>query len=210
MSSVLITGAGGNLGKAVQKVLSEGGWSTVPVSTADGDLTNPTDVERIAGNLPADLQAAALLVGGIRAGNPLEEISVSDFHFMLNLNVITVFNVMKAIIPLFKNNGGGSMVAIGAQVVVHPAVNKAAYAAAKSAVVALIQAAAEEGRPYGIRANAILPSILRTQENIDWAGQAEAKKWPAPEEVAHTIALLIDPQCTLTGAAIPMFGKIHF
>lgn len=210
MSSVLITGAGGNLGKAVQKVLSEGGWGTVPVSTADGDLTNPSDVERIAGNLPADLRAAALLVGGIRAGTSLEEIRVKDFHFMLNLNVMTVFNVMKAIIPIFKKNDGGSIVTIGAQAVVHPAVNNAAYAASKAAVVALTQAAAEEGRPCGIRVNAILPSILRTQENIDWAGKKEAMKWPTPEEVAHTIALLIDPQCTLTGAAIPMFGKIHF
>ncbi|MBI2793440.1 MAG: SDR family oxidoreductase [Ignavibacteria bacterium] len=210
MSSVLITGASGNLGQAVQKELSERGWNAIPISTDDGDLTNPDDVDRIAGSFPADLSAAALLVGGIRAGVLIEEILLQDFQFMLNLNVITTFNVMKAIIPVLKKNNGGSIVTMGAQIVMHPAANKAAYSAAKTAVVALTQSAAEEGRPFGIRANSILPSILKTKENIDWAGEEEARKWPTPEEVASIIAFLISPQCTLTGAIIPMFGELNF
>lgn len=210
MSSVLITGASGNLGRSVQKILTDRGWNVIPISSEDGDLTNPDDVDRIAQKLPTDLSAAALLVGGIRAGVPIEEISLQDLQYMLNLNIITTFNVVKAIIPILKLNNGGSIVTMGAQVVIHPMANKAAYSAAKTAVVALTQSVAEEGRPFGIRANSILPSILKTQENIEWGGKEEAKRWPTPEEVARTIAFLISPECVLTGAVIPMFGELAF
>jgi 3-oxoacyl-[acyl-carrier protein] reductase len=74
----------------------------------------------------------------------------------------------------------------------------------------LIQSLAEEGREHGIRANAILPSIIHTPANLEWASEEEAAKWPTREDVGKVIGDLIDQRSPVTGAVIPLYGKIPF
>ena len=210
MKNVLLTGAKGNVGVTVTKVLADQGWNVIPVDKEDGDLGDPNDVSAIVTRATQPLSAVVHLVGGIAAGKPIEDIDLDDVHNMFTLNVVTTFNLMKAAIPLMKDSGGGSFVTIGAQSVLHPVADRAAYSAAKSAVVSLTQALAEEGRPHNIRANSILPSIIKTPANMEWASEEEAEKWPTREQIANAIADLIHPNSGVSGAVIPMFGKVPF
>ena len=210
MATVLLTGAKGNVGQVVESVLSSNGWTVRGVDRQEGDLGDPNDVAKIIADTPKPLMAVVHLVGGITAGEPIENTSLEDLHNMFALNLITTFNLMKAAIPEMKSAGGGSFVTIGAQSVLHPTENRAAYSAAKAAVVSLTQSLAEEGREHGIRANTIVPSVIKTPANMEWATEEEAAKWPTREEVAETIAHLIDPKSNVNGATIPMFGKLHF
>ena len=209
-NSVLVTGAKGNLGTVVCKTLADAGWNVHGVDTSDGDLTLRSDTERIVGSIQKPLKAVVHLVGGIKAGKPLEELTFEDFQSMLNLNLVTAVNVLSVTIPVLKSTGGGAIIAMGAQSVIHPVGNRAAYSAAKTAVVSLILSAAEEGKQHNIRANAILPSVLRTPANLEWASEKEARTWPTLEQVASNIAYLIDPSCGVSGAVIPMFGSVPF
>lgn len=99
---------------------------------------------------------------------------------------------------------------IGAQSVLHPVPNRAAYSAAKSAVVSLTQSVAEEGRAHGIRANCILPSIINTPANREWGSPEEIQKWVTPEAIARTIADLLAPTNDVNGAVIPMYGRLSY
>jgi NAD(P)-dependent dehydrogenase (short-subunit alcohol dehydrogenase family) len=200
----------GALGTVTQTVLEERGWSVVGADKHNVDLTNLADTQRFVDAIQGQLNAVVHLVGGIVAGKPIHEATRDDLHLMLTLNVVTAFNVLHATMPRLIAAGGGGIVSIGARDVLHPSANRAAYAAAKSAVVGLTRAIAEEGRPHHVRANVIVPSILRTAANLEWGSEEEAKTWVDPRDVAATIAYLIDPTTQISGAVIPMYGGIAY
>ena len=210
MSAVLLTGAHGNLGTAVGTVLAERGWTVIGVDRHDGDLGKADDVQRIVDGITEPLTGVVHLVGGIVAGKPIEEQSIDDLQHMVALNLTTTFNVIRTAIPRLKQAGCGSIVTIGAQSVLHPVPDRSTYSAAKSAVVSLTQAVAEEGRPHGIRANSIVPSILDTPANREWGSPEDIKQWVAPSTVANTIADLLEPTSGVSGAVIPMYGGLPY
>jgi len=207
---MLITGASGGLGSVVTDYMRAHAWTVFTIDRIDGDLSSASEVERIITAIPADVSAVVHLVGGITAGKPLEETSMKEFQDMVSMNVVPVFNVIRAMIPRFKAFGSGAIVTIGAQSVVHPVANRAAYTSSKAAVVALTQAVAEEGRPFSIRANCILPGTIRTPANLEWATGTTADDWILPEQIAETIHHLCSATCGISGAVIPMFAKGHF
>ena len=207
---MLITGASGGLGSVVTDYMRANAWTVFTIDRIDGDLSSALEAERMITAIPADVSAVVHLVGGITAGKPLEETSMKEFQDMVSMNVVPVFNVLRAMIPRFKALGYGAIVTIGAQSVVHPVANRAAYTSSKAAVVALTQAVAEEGRTFSIRANCILPGTIRTPANLDWATNTAADEWILPEQIAETIHHLCSATCGISGAVIPMFAKGQF
>jgi NAD(P)-dependent dehydrogenase (short-subunit alcohol dehydrogenase family) len=222
--TVLITGAAGGLGQVVTQHFIKHEWEVIATAltreehewlasldhcrTVECDVTNYDHVAKLKGELPPSLAAVVHLVGGIRAGKPIEETAVEDFHWMWRLNTLSTYLVLHATIPILKRNAG-AFVAIGARTVLHPETNKALYGAAKSAVVHLILAAAEEGRATGMRANVIVPSVLRTQANLEWARDGEEQLWVDPAHVAEVILFLCSEEGrALTGCVLPMYGKL--
>ena len=210
MNSVVLTGIKGNLGVVVEAVLHQRGWNVIGMDRHDADLTDAEAVKHAITAIPTPLTAVVHLVGGIKAGTPIEETSTAVLMDMFMLNVVTAYNVMSAAIPAMKRAGGGCFVSMGAQSVLHPVKDRAAYSAAKSALVSLTLSLAEEGRPHNIRANSILPSIIKTPSNMEWATEEESKQWVTREQIASAIADLIDPSSGVSGAVIPMFGHIPF
>jgi len=209
MNTMLVTGAAGHLGSAVCYAAQAAGWNVIAIDRLDVDLLSTDDVAAyIAANV-SELHAVVHTVGGIRAGQPVGTAPVADAHDMMELNYRTTVNVANAVAPLLKRSMG-CFVGIGAQACVHPTVNKAYYAASKAAVIALVQAMAEEGRSYGMRANVIVPSILRTPANESWAQGNEADTWVEPSQVANTIVSICSPHNLTSGAIIPMFGGVPF
>lgn len=221
---VLITGAAGGLGQYVTRSFLDRGWEVIATAISEEeqhwleslprckaivcDVTRTEGVARLAAELPRTLDAVVHLVGGIRAGKPIEETTEEDFHFMWQLNTVSTYLVLRATLPILKKTAG-AFVAIGAKTVLHTETNKALYGAAKAAVVHLVLAAAEEGRSSGMRANVIVPSILRTAANLQWARDGDERNWVDPADVAETIVFLCsDAGCGVTGCIVPMYGNI--
>lgn len=210
MNSVIVTGAGGALGTATSVFLESQSWNVIRIDSTTVDLTNHALVLDFVSKLDVVPQALVHTVGGIRAGTRIEDTAVDDFEWNLTINVSTTFNIINALMPLFIKARCGSIVTIGARDVLHPQANRSAYAAAKAAVVALTRTVAEEGLPYGVRANVIVPSILRTPANLEWADEQESQNWLTPTDLAQTIFHLIQPECGINGSVIPMYGKVAF
>lgn len=210
MNTVIVTGAAGALGSATSSYLEEQQWNVIRMDRATVDLTNVEQTAAYFRGLPHTPVALVHTVGGIIAGKPIQETDANDLHQNLAMNLLTTVSVVKAVMPLFINNGTGSIVTIGAQDVLHPKANRSLYAASKGAVVAFTRSIAEEGKPHGIRANVIVPSILRTASNMEWASEQEAENWLTPSEIAPTIGYLIQPNCHVNGAVLPVYGKVAF
>jgi NAD(P)-dependent dehydrogenase (short-subunit alcohol dehydrogenase family) len=207
---MLVTGSTGGIGKVIAASARDNGWKIVGTGTDDGDLADPMVAERIVSSCGSELRAVVHCVGGIRAGKQISRTPTDDIELMIRLNIMTTFNVLRAAMPRLEANGGGSFIAFGAQSLAHPVPDRAAYTMSKAAVASLIASAAEEGRPVGIRANCILPSIVRTEANLAWSDGTADKQWITPEEIASTVLALSAPECGVSGAMIPMFGKVPF
>ena len=217
--SVLITGAGGGLGNAVCAAFVASGatvigvqrrWTeTKPFVTIDADVLTSAGcdlmVKQALEHGPID--AVVHLVGGFSAGT-IAETSDQVWDLMMNVNVRTAFNVIRASLPSMTAAKRGRIVAVGARAALETAQGFSAYGVSKTALVALIKNVAAEVKDLGITANAVLPSVIDTPANRKAMAGADFSKWVAPESIAQLIVWLCsDAAANVNGAAIPIYGR---
>ena len=202
--TVLVTGFAGGLGGGVVEVLEGAGWTVAGLDQEQADLSDAADSARAIGEIDG-LAAAVHLVGGFAMGPKVHETDPHDFARMFELNVTTTFNVARAAIPVLLERGGGSFVAVSAQAALKPFAGAAGYVSAKSAVLTFIRALDAEYGADGIRANAILPSMIDTPANRNASPDADPNKWTSPAEVGEVIRFLISSEASaVRGAAVPV------
>ena len=100
---------------------------------------------------------------------PIETGEVADFRTQFETNFWGVYNVSRAVIPVLRSRGGGTIVqfsSVGGRVGGSPGI--ASYQAAKFAVDGFSRVLAAETEPFGIRVVVVEPSGFAT----DWAGSS--------------------------------------
>lgn len=227
MDAVLVAGGTGALGGAVVDELLDAGYPVTAtwvvaeererierelgrrdgLSLVEADLMDPTAVERAVGAVDG-LGAVVNLVGGYSGGARVHEIDPDEWEKLLRLNLRPGFLLARAAIPRLIERGGGAYVGVSARPALRPFAGAAAYVTAKAGVLAFVQALAADYRDDGIRANAVLPSVIDTPANRADQPDADHSKWVPPAEIAKVIRFLISDDCAPTsGAAIPVYGR---
>ena len=221
--SVLVTGASGNLGRAVAKAFSDLGARLILMDMRRGDLkdsekqlvleTNLLDAESLRAAMAKALErfgridVLCNIAGGFRMGSPVHETKDADWDFLFGLNARSVLNTARAAVPAMLKAGGGKIVNIGAFAAQRGAANMGAYIASKSAVIRLTESKAAELREKNINVNCVLPTIIDTPENRAAMPNADPRKWVAPQDLAAVIVFLAsDAARAIHGAAIPVTG----
>jgi len=223
---VLVAGGTGALGSAVVRELLDAGYACTVTWIAErelerarselgeraffvrADLVDPGGGAEDAVAAVDDLEAVVDLVGGFASGPRLHETTWDDFERMLKLNLAPAFNLARAAMPRLLERGGGAFIAVSARTALRPFTGGAAYSTAKAAVLAFIQALDADYRKDGIRANAILPSIIDTPANRANEPEADHSKWVRPEEIAKVVRHLVSDDAAVTsGGAIPVYGR---
>ncbi|MBL8739837.1 MAG: SDR family NAD(P)-dependent oxidoreductase, partial [Myxococcales bacterium] len=177
-----VTGAGGNLGLAVARLLLERG---ALVSLFDHDthrVRQAFDSEVAAGTATvsaldltdeAAVRAAVVLehqrrgrfdgivctVGGYKAGS-VSDTSWADWEWLLSLNVKATVACSRAALPPLLAQGSGSIVHVASLAALAGTSGQAAYSAAKAAVLRFSEALADEVKAAGVRVNAVLPGTM--------------------------------------------------
>jgi NAD(P)-dependent dehydrogenase (short-subunit alcohol dehydrogenase family) len=178
------------------------------VSFVRADLMDPQGGADEAVASVDDLEAVVDLVGGFSDGPLVHETSWEDFERMLRLNLAPAFNLAHAAMPRLVERGGGAFVAVSARAALRPFAGASGYVTAKAAVIAFIQALDAEYRKQGVRANAILPSVIDTPANRRDQPDADHSKWVQPAEIAKVIRHLVsDDGAVTSGGAIPVYGR---
>lgn len=224
----LITGGAGALGRAcVDAFLSDGWQVAVPTHRAggddalraaaarhgdcltwfDADLTTEDGAARsVARTLEwgGRLDAVVHTVGGYAGGAPLHESPVEQWDRMMDVNLRSAFLVARAALPRIREDG--SLVFVSARAALRGRRGRAAYAVSKAALLALVEAVAEEQKGR-VRANAVLPSTIDTPANRAAMPDADHGSWTPPEEIARVILFLASPaSAPVSGGAIPVYG----
>lgn len=222
--TAIITGGTGGLGAAVTRRLLSDGWRLVvpwvherelerverhgALELVQADLLDADAVAAVAAAAGADLRAVVNLVGGFAAGGRVHETPVSDLEDQLRLNLVPAWLVTAAALPAMLAAGDGSIVCVSSRTALKPFSGGAAYSMAKRAVLGFVDALDVEYAGDGIRANAILPSVIDTPANRASMPDADPSTWVTAEQVAATIAFLCSPGSAATsGAHIPVYGK---
>jgi NAD(P)-dependent dehydrogenase (short-subunit alcohol dehydrogenase family) len=225
-ASALITGGTGGLGAAVTRAFLDGGWrAVVPVHDdaerervpaherlvlEPADLFDPGSASAVAGvaagSTQAPLRAVVNLVGGFAMGARVHETPIEDFESQLRLNLRPAYLACQAAIPHMQA-GGGAIVCVSSRAALRPFAGAAGYVVAKAAVLAFVDALAEEYRRDEIRANAILPSVIDTPTNRRAMPDADHGSWVTPERIAAVVRFLCeDGSDAVSGAHVPVYG----
>ncbi|HKD78953.1 MAG TPA: SDR family NAD(P)-dependent oxidoreductase [Candidatus Angelobacter sp.] len=147
-------------------------------------------------------------IGGYAGGKALWETDPRTFQLMLALNLQAGYNLARAAVPAMLRQKSGTIVNIAAKAAFDHAAGAAAYAASKSAALALFDSLAQDVKGKGVRVNSVLPSIIDTEANRKAMPEADYSQWPKPEEIAEVILFLSSDQARVVhGAAIPVYGE---
>ena len=165
----VVTGAAGGLGRTTVRALRRAGAAVVPVDV-HGDDCLIADVSTAEGNRAAVQAALArhdrldilVLNAGAQAMNPIASYAEADWDKLMNLMAKGPFLAMKLAWPHLTRRPGGRIIVTASTVSLAGAPYKAAYVAAKHAVLGLVKVAALEGAPAGLTANAVAPGWMRT------------------------------------------------
>jgi NAD(P)-dependent dehydrogenase (short-subunit alcohol dehydrogenase family) len=219
----LITGAKGGLGSFVTNAFLAAGAEVV--GTSRSIQASDFQHERFTA-MPAELgtgAAAAKLVAGVLArfgridslvhvmggftgGKTVAETDDATLEKMLDLNFRSLFWIACAAVPVMRERGSGSILAVASRQAVEPMAGTGAYNASKAAAVSLVRTIALENKDRGISANAVLPGTMDTPANRAWGG--DSVKWVEPAQVAALLVYLAsDEGAQVTGAAIPVYGE---
>lgn len=146
--------------KAVAQLKEEG----MDVTGYCPDLNNFEEIEKTISEIIEKHGKIDILVNnaGISANKKIEDTSVEEFDNIMNLNVKAIFNMVKAVVPHMKENGGGVILNTSSMVSIYGQPSGVGYPASKFAVNGLTKSLARELAPFQIRVNAVAPGITKT------------------------------------------------
>jgi NAD(P)-dependent dehydrogenase (short-subunit alcohol dehydrogenase family) len=226
----LITGAAGNLGRAVAAAFASAGAALVLVDRDHGslraaygsqgerslllvvDLLDAAAVAHSVGSAAhrfGRIDVLCNIAGGFRMGHPVHETPEDTWELMLGLNAKSVIHTARAVVPGMIAAAHGKIVNIAALAGLGGKANMGAYSASKSAVIRLTESMSAELRDKGINVNCILPSIIDTPQNRADMPRADPRRWVAPEALAEVVLFLASERArAIHGAAIPVTGLV--
>ncbi len=207
---VIVTGAAGALGSAVCARL---GRSTRPIAAlvrsndeverlgAEGtwaravDLRDEAAVAAAVAAATRDLgvPGAALLLAGGFATTPAADVDLTELRRQWDVNVATAATLVRALLPVLIDHGGGTIVGIGAGQARRGGARAAPYAAAKAALAAYLRAVDEETAKHGVRTVCVVPmGTLDTPANRRAMPDADPAGWIDPAALADVLVQAIE------------------
>lgn len=189
-----------------------------PILTSTTDVSSPSQTEALAdtarsamGGLDALINNAGL-VAGLRR-RPFEEIPEDEWDRVLAVNLKGAWLCAKAVIPLLRDAGRGSIVNMASEVAFSGSPGLAHYDASKAALIGLTRTLARELGRDQIRVNALAPGFIPTEASALLSGAGyDTSLTPLgrvgqPSDLLGALAFLIsDDSAFITGQTLLVNG----
>lgn len=224
MSRVLVTGAARGLGLEFARHLVSRGMRVLGVDILSSD-TSEFPLVRVDVTAPEGLtEAVKEELGGLDAvvnnaavvdlpRRAFSEIPDQEWDRVMSVNVKGTWLVTRAVLPLLREAGGGSIVNLASEVAFSGSTGLAHYVASKGAIVSLTRVLARELGPDKIRVNAIAPGYIPTEASSVMAPDGyDASRTPLgrvgePNDLLGTLDFLLsDASAFVTGQTLLVNG----
>ncbi|SDH90396.1 SDR family NAD(P)-dependent oxidoreductase [Alteribacillus bidgolensis] len=217
---IVVTGASSGIGAAIVKNAAEKGHHPVLIarsrdklenvqreiegkgktcSTFQADVTNETEVAEVVSFLHESFSSVDVLINNAGVGRFafVEQLTAEETKEMLEVNVLSVFYLVKAVLPSMKKNGGGHIINIGSQAGRLATPKSSIYAASKHALIGFSNALRLEAEPYHIYVSSVNPGPVRTPffQKADPSGSYEKaveKLLIEPDDLAKKVMRTIE------------------
>ena len=128
------------------------------------DLSNENDVNMLFNEISKKYDRFDVLVNCAAYDKVLsiEELTVNEYRYKLNVNLIARWQCIKNAIPLMKKVGGSQSIYIASRLGTRPTEHSVAYCTSEAATIMLTQCCALELAKYNIRVNTVGPSLTLT------------------------------------------------
>ena len=214
--------------KALEAAAAQIAQSGGEVRSLQGDVSEPSTaaaaIELVASSFGRlDILFNNAGIDPLRARSVVET-EVSDWNWILDVNVKSAFLMSRAAIPLMRKGGGGAIVNTASIAAIKPAGDEAAYSVSKAAMVSLTATLALDFAADGIRANCVCPGymeLVMTDRRRDLSEEQQAARAAGAaarvplgrqgtyEEVAKAVIFLAGPDASyITGAALVVDGGL--
>ena len=187
------------------------------------DVSKAADVEAAVAACVAAFGPPDIVVnnaGTTHRNQPMLEVDEATFDRVFNVNVKSIYHMARAVVPLMRQRGGGSIINIGSTAGLRPRPGLTWYNASKGAVNLLSKSMAAELGPDNIRVNAICPVMGATGLIEQFLGvpdtpENRAKviagiplgRMSTPQDVANAaLWLASDAAQFITGVELPVDG----
>ncbi|MFC1689529.1 SDR family oxidoreductase [Pseudomonadota bacterium] len=178
--SVLVTGAGSGIGRAIAEAFIAEGCavhicdidpaavddflSSNPGATASvADVSQLEDVDRTVAEMRAHTGTLDVLINNTGVAGPIaavEDIDPADWDHTIAVDLNSHFYFTRKVAPVMKKAGSGSIINIASSAAFYGCPLRSPYSASKWAILGLTKTWAMELGPYGIRVNAICPGSV--------------------------------------------------
>ncbi|GHE47273.1 3-ketoacyl-ACP reductase [Sphingobacterium griseoflavum] len=183
--TALITGGGRGLGKATAIALAKEGVNIavtgrneeqlkstaneleafgIKATYAAFNVGNQAEVEAGIRTIHQTFPRIDILINnaGIAAFGTVEDMPSEIWENIIQINVLGVYYVAKAVVPIMKAQGQGDIINIASTAGLKGSANSSAYSASKSAVIAFSESLMYEMRKENIRVTTLTPSTIAT------------------------------------------------
>ncbi|WP_257351477.1 elongation factor P 5-aminopentanone reductase [Pseudalkalibacillus decolorationis] len=234
----LITGASGDIGKAIARKLALEGYGLylhyfqnkescerlkfelekmTDCHLIYGDLALPDGVQQLVNKLSNSIDVLVYNCGSSLTGL-ITDVSPSELDAMTQLHMKSPFQLIQNILPQMVSRKAGSIVMISSIWGETGASCEVLYSMVKGGVNTMVKALSKELAPSGIRVNAVAPGIIDTKMNHHLSQQEletlqediPLGRFGQPDEVADAVCFLISNRSTyITGQILSVNGAWH-
>jgi 3-oxoacyl-[acyl-carrier protein] reductase len=218
----IITGAGSGFGEAMAKRFAAEGARVVVVDLREeqalrvareigdaaialtADVASGADIAAVVSRTVERFGTPDIVInnaGYTHRNQPLLDVDEASFDRVFAVNVKSIFNMVKAVVPAMRDNGGGVILNIGSVAGIRPRPGLTWYNASKGAVNLLSKSLAVELAPWHIRVNAICPVMGATGMLGDFMGVPDTPDNRAKFIASIPLGRLAEPD-DLCGAAV--------
>ncbi len=237
--TALITGASKGIGRAIAQKFAEEGANVAFTYLSSVEKGQALEEELAASGIKAkgyrsdasDFQAASELIeavvadfgrldilvnnAGITMDNLLMRMDEEAWDRVINVNLKSVFNTVKASTRTFMKQRSGSIINMTSVVGIKGNAGQANYAASKAGIIGFTKSVALELGSRNIRCNAIAPGFIETEMTAQldektvqgWREAIPLKRGGTPEDVAELAVFLGSERSSyITGQVIQVDG----
>ncbi len=238
--TAIITGAGSGFGEAMARKFVREGANVVVVDrdaagakrvagelgtqalAVEADIASESGVTEAVRQAIMQFGRVDILINNAGIGHkpqPAENVQPDEFDRIVGVNIRGIYLMSRALIPHFKDNGGGVILNIASTGAARPRPNLTWYNASKGWVVSATKALAIELAAENIRVNALNPVAGETPLLTTFMGEDTEEirqKFRAsiplgrllkPEDLAESAAFLCSPAASMiTGVALDVDG----